>query len=78
MTDQARRADAYRKITLGGLVIKAGLGDVDAATLLGLLVDGATRLADPQEAARLHQIGDATFREHRHAARPSGSVGPAK
>ena len=78
MTDQARKADAYRKITLGGLVIKAGLGDLDAATLLGLLVDGAKRLADANEAARLHQIGDAKFREHRHASRPSGPVGPAK
>lgn len=78
MTDQARKADAYRKITLGGLVIKAGLGDLDAATLLGLLVDGAARLADPVEAARLRQIGDTTFKDYRHAQRPSGLAGTTK
>lgn len=78
MIDQARKADAHRKITLGGLVIKAGLGELDAATLLGLLVDGAARVADPEIAARLRQIGDATFREHRHAQRLSGPDGTAK
>jgi len=31
------RADARRKIELGGLVIKAGLGDMDKAMLLGAL-----------------------------------------
>ncbi len=34
MTDQ-RKADTRHKIQLGGLIIKAGLGHVDAMALLG-------------------------------------------
>ena len=44
---EERRADAYRKIQLGGLVIKAGLADLPSNVLLGLLLDGAERLRDP-------------------------------
>ena len=48
-----RKADARRKIQLGGLIVKAGLDEEPAAVLLGLLLDAAGRLAGPGgEAAR--------------------------
>ena len=33
-----RKADTRRKIELGGLVIKAGMGDFDKAVVLGALI----------------------------------------
>ena len=63
MADAARKADAYRKIQLGGLVIKAGLGDLDKATLLGLLIEGATTVQDGPQVARLRALGLAAFKE---------------
>jgi hypothetical protein len=44
-----RKADAYRKIQLGGLLIKAGLFDL------------AERLKNPAEVVRLKSLGDAEF-----------------
>ena len=43
MTASARKADTYRKIQLGGLIIKAGVGEFDKALILGILIDGLTR-----------------------------------
>ena len=63
MADAARKADAYRKIQLGGLVIKAGLGDLDKAILLGLLIEGAAAVQDGQQAARLRALGLKAFKE---------------
>ncbi|MEO5623465.1 MAG: conjugal transfer protein TraD [Dokdonella sp.] len=40
---EVRRADAHRKIELGGLVIAAGLKDWDCAELVGALLDAADR-----------------------------------
>jgi len=45
---QARRDDARRKISLGGLVIKAGLGDESAEVLLGALLAVARALKGDQ------------------------------
>ncbi|SQU01425.1 conjugal transfer protein TraD [Escherichia coli] len=42
-----RKADTRHKIQLGGLVIKAGFGDVDEAVILGALLDAAKRLNGP-------------------------------
>ncbi|EJZ9309670.1 conjugal transfer protein TraD [Escherichia coli] len=39
-----RKADTRHKIQLGGLVIKAGLGEADEAVILGALLDAVTRL----------------------------------
>jgi len=36
--EQSRRADAHRKIELGGLVIAAGAEDLDSAELVGVLL----------------------------------------
>ena len=58
MTDQ-RKADTRHKIQLGGLVIKAGLGDVDAMALLGLLVTHRDAARDPGEQQHLRDVGRA-------------------
>ncbi len=42
-----RKADARRKIQLGGLIIKAGLDEEPAAVLLGLLLEAAGTLSGP-------------------------------
>ncbi|MBD5071840.1 conjugal transfer protein TraD [Xanthomonas citri pv. citri] len=52
--DQVRKDDTRRKIELGGLVIKAGLAELDRAVIFGALLDAATRLqGEHGEALRL-------------------------
>ena len=58
MTDQ-RKADTRHKIQLGGLVIKAGLGQIDAMALLGLLVTHRDAARDPGEQQHLREVGRA-------------------
>lgn len=58
----ARKKDTREKIQLGGLIVKAGLRYEKRALLLGLLVDGASRLAtDEVERERLTAIGVEAF-----------------
>ena len=52
-----RKADTRTKIQLGGIVIKAGVGAVDAFALLGLLVEQSNRLHDPIEEKKLRDLG---------------------
>ena len=61
--DAARKADTYRKISLGGLVIKAGLVDLDRAVLLGLLIEGAATLSDAATVSKLRALGEAAFKD---------------
>ena len=64
MTASARKADTYRKIQLGGLVIKSGLSAHQPAVVLGALIEALQRMqADPSHAARLKALGDAGFRQ---------------
>ena len=63
MATAARKADTYRKITLGGLVIKAGIGELDRAVLFGLLMESAELLHHPETVTRLRAIGEAAFKE---------------
>ena len=62
----ARKEDARRKIQLGGLVVKAGLGCEPPAVLLGLLVEAAHALSG-QRGQELRQrfkaAGDRAFSE---------------
>ncbi len=58
MTDH-RKADTRHKIQLGGLVIKAGLGQIDAMALLGLLVTHRETICDPGEQQHLREVGRA-------------------
>ena len=63
-SDAARKADTYRKIQFGGLVIKAGLAAHDPAVILGALIEALQRMrADPNHAAHLKALGDASFRQ---------------
>ena len=55
--NNTRREDTRRKIQLGGLVIKAGIGDLPPAVILGVLLDGAERVANTAELTRLKQLG---------------------
>ena len=58
----ARKKDTREKIQLGGLIVKAGLRYEKRALLLGLLIDGASRIAaDEAERERLTAIGAAAF-----------------
>jgi Conjugal transfer protein TraD len=64
MTDQ-RKADTRHKIQLGGLIIKAGLGHVDAMALLGLLVTHGDAARDPGQQQHLRDVGRAFASEVR-------------
>ncbi len=63
MSQAERKADTRRKINLGGLVIKAGIADIDAMALLGLLVEGRKHLAVPGEYDRLQRLGRSIARQ---------------
>ena len=57
-----RKKDTREKIQLGGLIVKAGLRYEKRALLLGLLIDGASRIAaDEAERERLTAIGAEAF-----------------
>ena len=58
----ARKKDTREKIQLGGLIAKAGLRYEKRALLLGLLIDGVSRItADEAERERLTAIGSEAF-----------------
>jgi hypothetical protein len=64
MTTLERKADARRKIQLGGLIIKAGLSAEAPSVLLGMLTAGATVLKGPnalESRRRWKEIGDRAF-----------------
>jgi hypothetical protein len=47
LVSETKRADAHRKIKLGGLVIAAGAADLDPAILVGALLRDVAALAHP-------------------------------
>ena len=57
----SRAADTRHKIQLGGLVIKAGLGEEDRAFILGLLLYGLEKASDPEVRARMRFKGQREF-----------------
>ncbi|EBM9045544.1 conjugal transfer protein TraD [Salmonella enterica] len=62
--EQLRKEDTRHKIELGGLVIKAGLGDEDKAVILGALLEAADALQSPDGSAerrRLLEAGKRAF-----------------
>ncbi|MGE4409593.1 MAG: conjugal transfer protein TraD [Sphingobium sp.] len=72
MLDQ-RRKDTRDKITLGGLVVKAGLRDADRAFILGALLNAAQLDPTSPTWRALHQLGASTFNEKL----TTGEQGPA-
>lgn len=59
-----RKADTRHKIELGGLVIKAGLGDEDKAVILGALMEAARSLQNDHSGTarkRLKRAGKGSF-----------------
>lgn len=72
-----RRKDNRLKFQLGGLVVKAGLAGEDHAVILGLLLDGAKRLAGTGERERLRAIGKEVFRGEPNQAHDDDRADPA-
>jgi Conjugal transfer protein TraD len=58
-----RKKDTRSKIQLGGLVVKAGLRDLDKAVILGILIDASQRLDDRHAFERWRAIGKAAFKQ---------------
>ncbi len=57
-----RKADTRHKIELGGLVIKAGLGDTSKAIVLGALLAAMEQMQREPETKKLFQLkGEAEF-----------------
>lgn len=70
-----RRADAHRKIALGGLVIAAGAADLDEAELVGALLAYQERVAKPEASGQrdmLRARGRAHLAERAAHRKPGG------
>lgn len=62
LSEEKRRADAHRKITLGGLVIAAEADQLDPAIIVAQLVRGVAQVrANPAIAEALRQQGIAVL-----------------
>lgn len=64
MREAERKADTRHKIELGGLVIKAGLGEADKALVMGALLDAINRLNSVDglyEKQRFVELGNAAL-----------------
>ena len=62
--EQARKDDTRHKIELGGLVIKAGLGDEDKAVILGLLISASEAMKGPdgnRQRGSFQEVGSRAF-----------------
>jgi len=66
LVSESRRADAHRKIELGGLVIAAGAADLDPAVLVGALLRDVAALSHPAGNALASQFRE-TGIAHLHA-----------
>ncbi|HET9818906.1 MAG TPA: conjugal transfer protein TraD [Rhodanobacteraceae bacterium] len=54
--ERARKADAHRKIVLGGLVIAAGVDGWNEAEIVGALLSADASLSGPDRDARRHAL----------------------
>ena len=60
-----RKLDTRRKIELGGLVIKSGMGEWDKATILGALLHAVGSLNhEPHYHELFESLGDAAFMQY--------------
>jgi hypothetical protein len=61
-----RKEDTRHKIELGGLVVKAGLGELDRAVILGILLEARARMEGKDggvEQQRFLWLGSEAFRK---------------
>lgn len=70
-----RKNDAREKITLGGLVVKAGLRQADRAFLLGVLLEAATVRVGSPEHHRLKAKGGMAFQRDRTNSAETSKAG---
>ena len=63
MAKDNRKRDTREKIALGGLIVKAGLRETNAAVILGMLIDSLTRAHDGEVLAHYRAIGQAAFKD---------------
>lgn len=56
-----RKRDTRRKIELGGLIVKAGAGDVPKAVILGALLDLAKLDPASEQFSAFRKLGEAAF-----------------
>ena len=61
VTARERKRDAHEKIQLGGLVVKAGLRELDQAVLFGAMLELADLDVGSDRYRRLKERGDAAF-----------------
>ena len=61
MPKDARKKDTREKITLGGLIVKAGLREADRAFLLGVLINAGKLDSASAQYAHTLATGRATF-----------------
>ncbi|MBQ4853099.1 conjugal transfer protein TraD [Rhodanobacter sp. B2A1Ga4] len=72
ITSATRKADAHRKIKLGGLVIAAGADDLDPAVIVGLLLAGLEYTArEPENLRRIQEQGIAHLADRANASSTS-------
>lgn len=74
---EGRKKDAREKITLGGLIVKAGLRQADRAFLLGVLLEAATVRVGSAEHHRLKAKGGMAFQRDRMKSASSAEAGPS-
>ncbi|EJF92267.1 hypothetical protein ME9_01669 [Bartonella taylorii 8TBB] len=65
MIDEIRRKDAREKISLGGLIVKAGLRDADKSFILGCLLYAAKLDHNSKEYKNFQKVGKEAFTDMR-------------
>jgi hypothetical protein len=60
-----RKQDTRHKIQLGGLIVKAGLGEEDKALILGILLEAKKAMETSKiEKSHFLAIGKSAFEQH--------------
>ena len=72
MSADHRKADTQRKIQLGGLIIKAGISELDRPALMGALLLSKRLLETGDGLAEARKLGFEALRSDN----PAGGAGP--
>ncbi|MCL6230281.1 conjugal transfer protein TraD [Bartonella bilalgolemii] len=65
MKDEIRRKDAREKISLGGLIVKAGLREADKSFILGCLIYASKLDCNSKEYKKFEKLGKLAFADLR-------------